>query len=165
MARNWFKDGQLDTEALDELESSLKKVTDRTGGIIDQMNKKGFVPAFRCGHSRLYLPGDYLNGWGTLYGIGLGPDPVSEVLDSDYEAAPPDITPDIRRIEQIMHPLRSSMAQVDFLLVDPAEFKDQAAILDYEDEGMEERARIVRAKQLINPRGRLRVMQAKWEGK
>lgn len=150
---------------IEELESQLLSVTDQVGRLMDKMSRTGFVPAFQCGHSGLYLPGDYLKNWGRLYGIGLGPNPVSEVLDTDYDIAPPDITPEIRRIEQIMHPVGPCMTQVDFLLVDPEEFKASRAVLAHEDEQMEERARIVRARQLINPRGRLRVMQAKWEGR
>lgn len=155
----------MSEERIAALEANLRSVTDQVGRLMDAVAKTGFVPAFVCGHSGLYFPGDYLREYGRLYGVGLGPDPVSEVLDTDYETAPPDITPDVRRIEQIMHPLRASRAQLDFLLVAPDEYAARRAVLDVEDEGMEERARIVRAKQLANPRGRLRVMQAKWEGR
>jgi hypothetical protein len=146
------------------LEASLRSVTDQVGKLIDQVQQKGFVPAFRCGHSGLYLPADTAKEWGRKYGIGLGSDPVSPVLNTDYDTAPPDITPDIRRIDQIMHPVYVCRAQLDFVMVPSAKaFKANAAVLDSEDETMEERARIIRAKQLVNPQGRLKVMQAAWE--
>lgn len=150
---------------LEELEGNLRSVTDQVGKLMDIVLKKGFVPAFQCAHSGLYLPGDYIKQWGRTYGIGLGHSPVSEVLDSDYDTAPPEITPIIKRIEQIMHPVGPSFAQVDFVLVDPATFQGSAAILECNDCEMEKRAAIVRARQLVNPRGRLRTMQAAWEGK
>jgi hypothetical protein len=152
-------------KTLEEIEQDLRAVTDQVGRLMDRISQKGFVPAFLCGHSRLYLPGDYVSRWGSLYGIGLGPSPVSEVLDTEYEIPPPEITSATRRIDQIMHPVRSSMAQVDFLLVDPQAFEANKAIIAADDEDMEARAPILRARQLANPRGRLRVMQLKWEGR
>lgn len=164
MISKWITaDGGINTSALDDLEAALKATTDQTGGLMDTVQKKGFVPAFVCNHSGLYLPGDYVKEWGRLYGIGLGPDPVSEVLDTDYHTEPPAITPSIRRIEQIMHPVGPCFAQVDRVMVHPSMFKTAPAIMDHEDLEMEKRAVIVRAKQLQNSRGRLRTMQAAWE--
>lgn len=153
-----------ETEAarLETLEENLRAITDQVGKIIDQVQQKGFVPAFRCGHSGLWYPGDYVKNWGRKYGIGLGPTPVSEVLDSLYEIAPPAITPDIRRIEQIMHPVQVSMAQVDFDLVEPAVFEQEKAILEEDDPDMDARCVIVRKKQMANPQGRLHLVQAAW---
>lgn len=165
MARNWYgTDGKIDTAALDEIEAMLQAVTDRTGSLMDRISGKGMIPAFQCGHSSLLLPGDYVKEWGRKYGIGLGPHPVSEVLDTDYSVPPPPITPDIRRIEQIMHPIEVSFAQVDLMLVSPDEFAAKAAILDLEDPDMLERVKIIREKQLINPRGKLRVHLTGWKG-
>lgn len=142
------------------LESSLKAVTDRIGGLMDQVLQKGFVPAFRCSHSGLLLPGEYVRDWGRNgIGIGLGPDPVSEVLDTDYDTPPPALTNEIRRIEQIMHPVGPCMGQIDLVMVPPSVFEETAAILDREDDLMETRASIVRKKQLANPRGRLAIME------
>lgn len=146
-----------------ELESQLRSVTDNVGRLMDQVTQKGYLPAFRCGHSGLLLPGDYVKEWGRLYGIGLGIHPVSEVLDSEYEVAPPAVTPEIRRIEQIMHPVRNSCAQVDMVMVSPEELEASAAILDLEDPNMDERMLIVRARQLKNPASRLPAMLASWE--
>lgn len=151
-------------KTLEQLEAELLSVTDQVGRLMDQAMQKGFVPAFQCGHSGLYLPGDYVKEWGRSYGIGQGPHPSSEVLDSDYYSAPPPITPDIQSIEQIMHPLITTFAQVDFCMVHPSELEGRLAVLVKDDPKMKTRARIVRAKQLANPRGRLRNMQAAWEG-
>lgn len=146
------------------IESQLRSVTDDIGRLMDRVLQKGFIPAFRCSHSLLWLPGDYVKEYGRLYGIGLGPNPVSEVFDTDYGTPPPAITPDIQTIEQIMHPAGPCFAQVDFQLVAPEEFEAGKAILASEDPRVTKRAAILRAKQLKNPRGRLRALQAKWEG-
>lgn len=147
---------------LERFEANLLAVTDKVGGLMDTVLQKGFIPAFVCNHSGLLLPGDFVKQWGRLYGIGQGPSPVSEVLDTDYETDPPEITRSTRSIEQIMHPVGPCFAQVDLLLVHPDEYKARAAILDHQDAGMVKRCGIVRAKQLENPRGRLRALQAKW---
>lgn len=163
MARQWMKDGVIDTAALDEIEAMLLSVTDKTGALMDRVTGKGMVPAFQCGHSGLLLPGDYVKEWGRKYGIGLGPHPVSEVLDTDYSIPPAPITPDLRRIEQIMHPFGVSFAQVDLMLVTPNDLEVKAAILDQDDRGMYERVKILREKQLANPRGQLRAHLSGWK--
>jgi len=121
------------------------------------------VLAFRCNHSGLYFPADYVKGWGKGYGVGLGPDPVSEVLDSDYDTAPPAINDNTREIESIMHPLVCTRMQVDLVEVNEAEYEDGRAVLASQDPRMRARARICRDKQLKNPRGRLRAIQASWD--
>lgn len=147
-------------EKVADLESQIRAVTDRVGGLLDRVMQKGFVPAFRCSHSGLLLPGEYVRDWGRHgIGIGLGPNPVSEVLDTDYDAPPPALTPDIRRIEQIMHPVGPCMGQIDLVMVHPDDFAGQAAVLHRDDDLMETRAKIVRAKQLVNPRSRLAIME------
>jgi len=156
-------DGGINIQALDDLESALKATTDKTGGLMDQVLQKGFVPAFACNHSGLLLPGDYVKEFGRKYGIGLGKDPVSEVLDSDYDTPPPAITNEIRSIDQIMHPVGPCFAQVDRVMVPPSMFTSNAAVMHADDRHMEKRARIVRANQIKNPRGRLRTMIAAWE--
>lgn len=146
------------------LESNLRTVTDQIGGIMDRVLKKGFVPAFRCGHSGLLLPADYIKDWGRKYGIGLGPSPVSEVLNSDYDMRP--AVPEgnaLRRIDQIMHPVGPCMSQVDFDLFEPEEAQAGWAVLDMDDPGMFERSKIVRSRQLVNPRGRIQLFTAKAE--
>jgi len=143
-------------------EENLRAVTDQVGSLMDKVLQKGFIPVFVCNHSGLFLPGDYVKQYGRKYGIGQGPSPVSEVLDTDYEVDPPEITNQIRSIDQIMHPVGPCFAQVDLLLVNPAEYEAKKAIIDLEDQGMYKRMDIVRQKQMVNPRGRLRVMHTKW---
>lgn len=149
-----------------ELLSNVKSITDRLN-LVDEIFKahkmgREVTLAFQCGHSGLYLPPDYVKNWGKLYGIGLGPSPCSEVLDSEYDVDPPAITPDIESIEQIMHPLRTTFAQVDYMTVALDEYAAQQAILVKDDPKMKARARIVRSKQLANSRGKLRLMHTAW---
>jgi len=166
MKRQWLnQDGTINVAALDEIEAALAATTDQVGGLMDQVTQKGWVPAFVCSHSGLHLPGDYVKEWGRKYGIGLGPDPVSEVLDSDYQTAPPEITPSIKRIEQIMHPVGPSFAQVDRVMVHPSVFESSAAIMEQDDKDMEGRAVIMRANQLKNPSGRIGMIYAAWKQK
>lgn len=146
------------------LETSLLAVTDQIGKLMDLALQKDFVPAFVCSHSGLLLPGEYVRDWGRNgIGIGLGPDPVSDVLDSDYDTPPPALTPDIRRIEQIMHPVGPCMGQIDLQMVHPSVFEARAAIMDRDDDLMERRAGVVRAKQMKNPRGRLAIMERAYQ--
>lgn len=150
-------------KTLEEIEMDLKAVTDNVGRMMDQIAQKGFVPVFQCGHSGLYFPGDYVKGWGRLYGIGLGIHPVSEVLDTDYETAPPIITPDVRSIEQILHPVGNTLAQVDLMLVHPSQVQGNEAVLAQRDPMMDRRMSIVRQKQLKNPASRVPTMYAAWK--
>lgn len=155
-------DGTLAPGAIQQLEEALLATTDQIGVLMDLVLQKGFVPAFVCNHSGLYLPGDYIKEWGRIYGIGYGPSPVSEVLNSDYNSDLPAITPDIRRIEQIMHPIGPCMSQVDRVMLPPPEYNSKLAIIDAEDYAMEKRVPILREKQLANPKGRLQVLQSAW---
>ena len=155
-------------EAERALVEAVKAITDRLN-IVDEVFRQARLGVdmrlvFMCGASGLYYPQDYAKEWGRLYGIGLGPDVCSESLQSLYEVAPPAITPEIRRIEQIMHPVAVCKAQMDAVLVDARALEGRTAVLDSEDRQMEARATIVRNKQLANPRGRLRNMVAAWEG-
>lgn len=150
-------------KTLEEIEQDLKAVSDNVGRLMDQVAKKGFAPFFQCGHSGLFYPGDYVKQWGKLYGIGLGPEPVSECLDSDYDSAPPPITPDIRSIDQIMHPLHTTRSQVDLVLLDPREVEGKLLVVAEEDRYLEKRSLILRQKQLANPNSRLRNLVASWK--
>jgi len=164
MRNNWLnQDGTINTAALDEIEAALTATTDQVGGLMDRVTQKGMVPAFVCSHSGLHLPGDYVKEWGRKYGVGLGRDPVSEILDTNYDVDPPEITPQIKRIEQIMHPVGASFAQVDRVMIHPSEF--DKAIMAEEDKDMEGRAVIMRANQLKNPRGRIGMIYAAWHQK
>jgi len=149
-----------------ELIENVKSLTDRMT-MVDEVFKqlrvgRSMVLAFQCGHSGLYLPGDYVKNWGRGYGSGLGPNPVSEVLDTDYFTAPPEITPDIRKIEDIAHPVGATFAQVDYMLVDSEAYEANRAILAKSDPFMDARMKIIYPKQLVNKNSRLPVMRMKW---
>lgn len=147
-------------KTIEQLESELYTITDQVGKLMDLINGKGLIHAFRCGHSGLLFEGDYLKEWGRKYGIGLGPQPVSEVLDSRYDCAPPRLTANIRSIDQIMHPLAHTFAQVDMVMVRPEELTgDKAAVTMAADPYMQRRARIVLQKQLVNPRSRIPMLR------
>lgn len=152
----------LTEEQEQTLLANIASVTDRLDAMDEIMRAEGkgvdMIPAFRCGHSGLFYPGDYIREWGRLYGIGLGPQPVSEALDSDYETAPPAITPNIRSENQIMHPLRHCLAQMDWVLLTAEAFQEGAAVLAIADRTMTVRAPILRQKQMDNPRSRLRLV-------
>lgn len=155
-------DGSLNVALLDELEASLKAVTDNTGRLMDRAAGKGMLPAFRCGHSGLLYPPDYAKEWGRLYGIGLGPDVCSEALDSDYDTAPPEVDSSIKRITQIMHGMRVTKAQMDLVSVTPEEYSARTTVLDQEDPDYDKRAPILLEKQLKKS-GTLQALYAEWE--
>ncbi len=149
-----------------ELLANVKSITDHLT-IVDEILKanrmgRNMVMAFQCGESGLYYPANYIKDWGKKFGIGLGPHPVSESLQSEYDVAPPAITPETLDLAQIMHPIRSSCAQMDLDLVDASVFASESAVLVAEDPNMRKRAPILYAKQVANPRGRLGAMRAAW---
>lgn len=143
----------------DLLEANVKAITDRLD-IVDQIFAKAKMGiemqlVFACGASGLYFPADYVRLWGKPYGDGLGPDVCSETLQSNYDVAPPEPDRNTRSMDQIMHPLFVSRAQVDAILVEVNEAKASMAILDHEDTGMYLRSPILRAKQLSNPSSKI----------
>jgi len=142
-----------------ELEEQFQSVTDKTGMLFDLVIGKGFKPVFHCSHSGLFYPGDYGKNWGRKYGIGLGPTPVSEALDTDYDTDPPDLGNRIRRPEQIMHPVGPFFAKMDFLVVHPL-VAGTMAVAAEDDPDMFQRVPILRAKQLANPKGRIKMILA-----
>jgi len=163
--KSWLnQDGSINVVAIQAIEDALLATTDQVGKLMDIVLQKGFVPAFICNHSGLFLPGDYVKQWGRLYGIGLGSQPVSEVLDSDYETDLPAITPDIRSLDQIMHPVGPCVAQVDRVMVHPSQLSN-LAVMEKEDPQMNRRAKILFEKQLANPKGRLNLVRAAWAQK
>lgn len=147
---------------LEELELVVKDLTDKVGSVLDRVVTKDMRLVFRCGASGLYFPDNYVKEWGKLYGIGLGPHPVSETLQSDYDAAPPEITPAIRDLAQIMHPVYVSFAQVDWDMVAAPAALAKSAILAKDDPNMDRRAAIVRQKQAVNPASRTKMLEMKW---
>lgn len=116
---------------------------------------KDMVVAFQCGHSGMLYPADYLKEWGKKYGIGLGPEPVSECLDSEYDSAPALMTSEIKSFEQIAHGVVVTKAQLDHVLVSVDAFDSLQLITALADPFGEKRMKIVRVNQLKNPKSRL----------
>jgi len=159
-----FKPGEMvPGEVLEEWASA---VTSKLTAVDKILKARGLgvdmVMVFRCGESGLFYPADYAKEWGRKYGIGLGPHVCSEALQSDYHSDLPAITPAIRRIEQIMHPVRNCCGQMDWDLVEARDAETGAAVLAQGDEDMTMRAPILRAKQMANPLGRIKLLQAQW---
>lgn len=98
--------------------------------------------AFRCSRTGVMFPPDYIEEWGRKYGIGLGPEPVSEALVNDYYR-------DIVGEHDGMHGLSVCRAQVDLVEVTDAEFEAAKAILDIDDPKLKARATLMRNKQLV----------------
>jgi len=159
-------DGSLNVAALETLESNLKAVTDHLTSLDNILAKArlgvDMELVFQCGESGLFYPADYIKNWGKLYGIGLGPHPVSESLQSEYEVAPPDIR-GLKSIEQIMHPMRVSCVQVDMMEVTRDSIAENSAILDYEDPEYMRRSVILRNKQIDNPLGKIKMYEVAWK--
>lgn len=75
------------------------------------------IKVYQCGHSGLFLPGDYVENWGKWYGRGLGPTPVSECLNTSYGSFRPDqvaLVQTVVRPEEWMLPVAESYAPVEF---------------------------------------------------
>lgn len=108
------------------------------------------VKAFRCAHSGLYFPEDYIKNWGRKYGKGLGPTPCSEVLDSQDHMA---IAICDRDLKKTMQPVGNTFAQVDMVEVEETEYIANRAVLAEDDPYMEQRSLIIQAKQKVkNPK-------------
>lgn len=105
------------------------------------------MKAFRCSHSGLYFPDDYVKQWGRKYGIGLGRQSISEVLDTDY--AQPVCTPEHDH-SRSMHPVGVTRVQVDLVEVSEEEYESNRAIVDLDDPKMIKRAALIQEKQKIN---------------
>lgn len=139
--------------------ADVKAITDHMK-MVDLVFEKArlgvnMVLVFECGESGLFYPSDYVRNWGKPWGDGLGPDVCSESLQSQYDIDPPEVSREIRDLNQIMHPLRSSKAQMDAHMVDVRTIEGLTPVAAHEDWDMRRRAPILRGKQLVNPRGRL----------
>lgn len=136
----------------EEMEVYLKTVTDRLDAL-DQLIQGKKDMYFRCSHSGLLFPADYIKEWGRKYGIGLGPDPVSECLDSQYYVSPPDPRT-CQTLEDYMHPFGNTKAQVDFVLL-PAAAPHDMLVLSKDDPRYNIRKTILREKQRKNPKSKI----------
>lgn len=103
----------------------------------------GMVKCYRCSHSGLYFPEDYVKEWGKKYGIGLGNVPVSEVLDTDYHSK---IDTTVRG-EKMMHSVGVTRAQLDFCIIPEEEYEANKAIIAVNDPDYSQRIDIIRSKQ------------------
>lgn len=110
---------------------------------------------FRCTHSGLLLPPDYVENWGKFYGVGLGPKPVSECLDTNYGHMP--------RMENVrysastgdfMFGVHSTGAPIEEVEVSEEDFNNpkNRMILEHEDTGMKRRLELIREKQKKKPK-------------
>jgi len=142
-----------------KLLADVKSVTDHMR-MVDAVFKaaklgKKMELVFQCAHSGLYFDGSYAREWGRTYGIGLGPDVCSEVLDSDYDTPLPPLNSAIKRVEQVAFGVLVSKAQMDAHLadVDLITEANQWAVTADEDPDLDQRMAIVRPRQLRNPRG------------
>lgn len=164
----WLDDkGKLNIEALDQLAADLKAVTDSTASL-DQVVKdaklgRPTVVAFRCSHTGMFFPSDYVKQWGSKYGIGLGSSPISESLNSQYDVAPPSMQGRTKSNKfQMMHPLESSKAQIDYVIIPEDEYKANSLIIANEDEDMSARVQVLYDKQMVHPRSQLRLLMAQY---
>jgi hypothetical protein len=111
------------------------------------------VKAYRCSHSGLYFPEEYVKQWGRVYGKGLGKHPVSTVYDSK------DIRPFVDPLKHPsnlrLKPVGVTRAQLDFVMVDEAEFNANRAIIPDTPENKLAIAKIMADKQMKKHRANL----------
>jgi len=153
-----------------KLLADVKSITDHMK-MVDQVFKakglgRNLTVAFRCNHSGLYFPGDYLREWGRKFGIGLGGVPVSECLDTDYYSSLPEFGSlnGVSNPDQIAYPVRVSFASLDHELIDESHLITNGLIPAIEDLRMEKRMKIIIPKQLSNIRSNLAFARGKSRG-
>jgi hypothetical protein len=99
------------------------------------MANKSFIVCNKCG---TIFPEDYMKNWGRKYGIGLGPEPVCEALDSKYEM---DIAANKQDPLSAMFPVGVCKGSLTIQQL-PAE--TETAVLAVDDPYMQKRAKIMR---------------------
>lgn len=148
----------------EEIEKNLKSITD-SHKLTDDLQSKKKTLLFRCAGSGLYFPGNYVEQWGRKYGIGLGPNVLSECLETDWNA-PCAVPENLRTPEQIMFPVKQGGHQVDAYIVPTEQIEaqfadfDSFAVVAKLDPYIVKRGMIVRNKQLENKNGRLKAIMA-----
>ncbi len=105
---------------------------------------------YRCRHTGGYYPLDYYDRWGKDVGVGLGPKPVSESLNTDYQGKP---VPCGQLGD--CHPVGNSYAELDLVSVSDAEYEKGKLILHKDDPDYRQRMQIIREKQRRNPLSKL----------
>ena len=103
------------------------------------------MKAFKCHHSDLLFPGDYVKQWGIKYGIGHGPEPRSEILDTYYHLPQGEAFQPGSGI--MMHPVGLKHAGLTEVDVTPEFYEANKAILHSEDLQMTARTKIMIEKQ------------------
>lgn len=105
------------------------------------------VRVVRCNSCGLVFDEDYYQEWGRKYGIGLGPVPVCEGLQSDYGMKPKPPNQDFDTVEQVMHPVHVCKGTLSVVDITPEERDANKAILAIGDRSMSKRIAIIREKQ------------------
>lgn len=121
--------------------------------------------AFRCAHSGLYFPPTYIKDWGRITGIGLGPEPVSECLDTVYDGVTFPLMDRVRDVEALARPHVVTMAQLDLSAIPVEEYEASRLILAIDDPDVEERGAILLEKQIAkDPDLRIKVLEFRKKG-
>ncbi len=105
------------------------------------------MKAFQCMRTGIYFPEDYVEMWGIKYGVGLGSVPVSEALVNQYwarKAAGND--------GKETYPCGNSFSPIQQVEITQAMYDENKAILAMDDQGMNERGKIMRDRQVKNNR-------------
>ncbi len=97
---------------------------------------------YKCNRCGTFFPDDYYDNWGRKYGIGLGPTPVCEALDSKYDVPP---IASVMDPSTFMHPVGVCRGNVIAADVDEA---TPTATLAIDDPYMIKRAAIMKEKQI-----------------
>jgi hypothetical protein len=97
-------------------------------------------------------PENYIEEWGTKYGIGLGPVPVSEALVNIYTSKP---ARSATGNGEEMYPVGNCGGQIQLVTVSDTVYKDNAAVLAIDDPAMNVRGVIMRDRQIANKRIRV----------
>jgi len=147
---------------LEQIEQDLLAVQGNVGKIMDQLKVGDMVAAFQCGHSGMYFPSDYVKEYGRKYGVGLGPSVCSETLNTQYHVELPPITNKTRSLDQIMHPLEVTRAEVHLVTIPKKQYGAARLILHADDPDYIHRAPILRANQMKNPKSQLKIAAALW---
>jgi len=100
---------------------------------------------FRCSRTGMLYPADYIERWGSRYGIGLGPVPVSEALVNCYESRLGECEDPL----MTMYPVAVCRAQVDLVDLndDDPDLTDRVAVVALDDIHMDRRSEIMRTRQ------------------
>lgn len=125
-------------------------------GVQEHIQTGEKIVLFQCEGTGLYFPGDYLEMWGRKYGLGLGPKPISECLETAWhkKIAYPE---DLKTVEQIMYPLMNGGHDIGAVILSPKDVaKCPMAVLGINDPFIVKRGKILRQKQLENKNGLLK---------